>query len=827
MIKNEFKFLRQNKLLVFVLIVILLIPSIYAGMFLSSMWDPYGEIGKLPVAVVNQDVPVDYDGKTLSIGDSLETSLESNDSMDFHITDQKTAEEGLRDGNYYMVITIPEDFSKNASTMMDQNPKKMKLQYATNPGYNYISSKLSESAIKEIKANIISEVTTTYTEAVFASITDMGDGFSQAADGTSKLLDGMDTLNDGAATITDNLNLLANSSVTLQEGSATLDKGMGAYQEGVGKVDGGIGALSQGADKLTDGTKQLQAGSQALLTGVNTMKNQIDKSLTKENVSQIKTASSSLLTMNDSIQKLNTAVNGDGTEENKGIDISGIGEAAKSAGANLQTAGGSLNDAASNLVGNYAVTGQQADLGGGAQKVIAAYTALAMLYQDPSLSDTQRMQVAQAMQNLYDSNNQVQESTAYDYIVGAATNIKSAGSNVKGAGDSLAGLAQSDMSDQVATLQSSVNQLAAASNQLLPASSGAMNSLLSGLQNVQTGLGQTMATDGKTGIIEGMSSLNAGIENLNTGADSLQSGVGELKAGSTQLVEKGAELKSGTGKISDGTTKLSDGASALAQGSGDLQDGITTLIDGTTTLDNALQDGASAVADSAVTDSNIDMFVTPLTTEETQITTVANNGHAMAAYMMSVGLWVGCLAFCLMYPLVNYRDKLKNGFAWFASKAVIVYPMAIVMGILLYAVLHMTNGFEPIQTGNTILVSIVTAICFMSIMYFFNALLGKVGSFFMLVFMVLQLAGSAGTYPIEISGSFAAAIHKYVPFTYTVNAFRSAISGGAGIGNELRVLMVLAVIFMLLTVALFLYRANRIKAGKGIFYGWIEEHGLA
>ncbi len=97
----------------------------------------------------------------------------------------------------------------------------------------------------------------------------------------------------------------------------------------------------------------------------------------------------------------------------------------------------------------------------------------------------------------------------------------------------------------------------------------------------------------------------------------------------------------------------------------------------------------------------------------------------------------------------------------------------------------------------------------------------------MLVFMVLQLAGSAGTYPIEISGSFAAAIHRYVPFTYTVNAFRSAISGGAGIQNELIVLAVLTVIFMILTVLLFWYRAKRINAGEAVFYTWIEEHGRA
>ena len=62
------------------------------------------------------------------------------------------------------------------------------------------------------------------------------------------------------------------------------------------------------------------------------------------------------------------------------------------------------------------------------------------------------------------------------------------------------------------------------------------------------------------------------------------------------------------------------------------------------------------------------------------MTTVENNGHAMAPYMMSVGLWVGCLAFCLMYPLTEYKGKLKSGFAWWASKASVLYPVAVLQG---------------------------------------------------------------------------------------------------------------------------------------------------
>ena len=59
MIKKEWQRLIHNPLLLIVLAAIIMIPSIYAGLFLASMWDPYGELDKLPVAVVNKDIPVD------------------------------------------------------------------------------------------------------------------------------------------------------------------------------------------------------------------------------------------------------------------------------------------------------------------------------------------------------------------------------------------------------------------------------------------------------------------------------------------------------------------------------------------------------------------------------------------------------------------------------------------------------------------------------------------------------------------------------------------------------------------------------------------------
>ena len=111
MLKKEWKGLFQNKLMLLVIIAIIAIPTIYTTLFLGSMWDPYGNVDKLPVAVVNQDQKIKYEGKTLNVGKELVDNLMDNASMKFEEVTKEEAEQGIKDGKYYMVITIPNDFS--------------------------------------------------------------------------------------------------------------------------------------------------------------------------------------------------------------------------------------------------------------------------------------------------------------------------------------------------------------------------------------------------------------------------------------------------------------------------------------------------------------------------------------------------------------------------------------------------------------------------------------------------------------------------------------------------------------------------------------------
>ena len=91
MIKAEWKSIFKNPLMILVLTAIIAIPTIYSGLFLASMWDPYGNLDKLPVAVVNQDKSYNYNGKWINVGDELVKNLKENQSLQFNFVDQDAA----------------------------------------------------------------------------------------------------------------------------------------------------------------------------------------------------------------------------------------------------------------------------------------------------------------------------------------------------------------------------------------------------------------------------------------------------------------------------------------------------------------------------------------------------------------------------------------------------------------------------------------------------------------------------------------------------------------------------------------------------------------
>ena len=1016
MIKNEWKSLLKNKILLIVLIAVIAIPFIYAGLFLKSMWDPYGNLDKLPVAVVNEDRPVEYEGSTLCIGDDLTEALKDNDSLDFHFMDSARAQEGLENGTWYMVITIPEDFSRSAATLLDDEPQKMELKYATNPGTNYIASKMSGTALLRIRDEVATQVTETYAAIVFNRIAQAGSGLSEAADGSLRLSDGISDASGGSVSITDNLKKLADSTLVFSNGAGTLTKGLKEYTDAAARINAGASQLQRGTDSLTDalpgltggvdalnngvktytggvdaldanspqlsaGAQDLEAGAQSLAHGLDTLQAGADRYVSAVNtftqsasayaqgaeqlaqgagqlepLENLDQAASAVSRLNASVSEGDSSLKSSAEGLSDGLDslygrmqqlsedASVISSASpileESAGA-LRSASGTLSDTASQISAakdsvsavsdssiplvtscaadaNDRINTANGQLQGAKDTMTSSAASLEAVYGELAANDSVSPDALASLRQIIDSlgssAGSIREISGVetdDYTAGAQQIADTAADGLSSLDEAL-GTAAGQLNDAAAIVEenaSSIPDISADVFQDLTESAGVLcndaRQLSAGTAAVSDALaGLETQTEQFPAAAEGIKALNAGFDTLLSNNDALLGGADSLRAagtdvtggisgvrsgelavsdgvqmlgsgiraytggvssladnsatltdGAAKLADGAGALSSEAGQLSDGTAALAEGtaslagnndslnngAALLADGAGQLCDGASLLYDGSLQLDEGmaqLQDGAHVLADSLAEgadeaagmtagEETIHMFASPVNTDETQVTTVENNGHAMAPYMMSVGLWVGCLAFCLMYPLTKYNGKLRSGLAWWASKASILYPVAVLQGLMLIWLLHVIDGFTPAKMAETILFACLTAAAFTSVMYFFNLTLGKVGSFLMLIFMVVQLSGSAGTYPVEISPEFVADIHAYLPFTYTVDAFRSTISGGGSIRASVILLILLTVVFTGLTILQFHRMARRRRNSQPLLIDWLEEKGLA
>lgn len=282
MIKAEFENIAKHKILTATICAMMIIPFLYSVFFLKSVWDPYGNTGHLPVAVVNKDQSVKFQSKNFAVGDQLVDQLKENDDLDWHFVSAKKAQYGLSHKKYYMVITIPENFSKNATTVLNKKPKKMELTYKTNDSLNYIGEVISKQGATQVNASVKESVSEAYADTMFKVIKKVGGGFKTAANGAKKLSDGSKTLSDGLNTYTAGVDAVNKGVMTLNAGvvplgsgvlqlttgSSTLKNGIDTYTAGVDTVNGGVQTLKGSVPVLKSGVSQLYTGSSTLKDGV-------------------------------------------------------------------------------------------------------------------------------------------------------------------------------------------------------------------------------------------------------------------------------------------------------------------------------------------------------------------------------------------------------------------------------------------------------------------------------------------------------------------------------------------------------------------------------
>lgn len=796
--KEEWKHVLHSTWIKVVLIAITVIPMLYAGVFLGSMWDPYGNADKIPVAVVNHDKQVMYNDKSLHVGNDLVENLKNNKAMDFQFVDSSVAKEGLKQGTYYMMISIPENFSYNATTLLDREPQKMVLDYATNPGSNYIASKMDESAITKIKENVSATISQTYADTLLSQVKQLSVGLFDASEGTKKLAGGVDATSVGNTTIKESLTTLSNSSLTFYDGTTSFEQGLTSYVNGVATLQSGSLQLSNGLTSLQNNSSAFATGVRTLASGSTSLKVGLNEYM--DNVILIEQGVNQVASKSSALKQGMTSISMGATQ---------VSQASEQVAGGIQQVSTSLTTQLANSeagIKQLLAMNEQAIIDAGQQTTLQ--NAIVELQKMPEVTTNPALQSAL----LELQNNQTKAKSNSALFAANNEMMKQLETSLKTIQFVMNGDQQHmGLQPGMEAVNKGISSINAGLNDA-GGLVGGVDAYTTAVGQVQDGVQQLAARskdvrDATSQLTVGTTQLNQKTPALLEGIDKLYGGASSLYQGATQLTQNNTVLLQGVSSLENGSLQLSDGAKQIAAGSSTLGVGLDQLKKGATTLDHSLVEGANK-SNITSTKETSDMLATPLVVKNEQVTTVENNGEAMAPYMMSVGMYVACMAFTLMYPLLKNTNQTKSGFKMWLGKASVMYVVSTCMALFMVTSLILVNGLAPQQVLQTMLMACLIAAGFMSMIVFFNILCGKVGSFLVLIFMVFQLGGAAGTYPIETSSSFYNMIHPYMPFSYSVDAFRHTLAIGGSLMQDSIVFIGMILVFSLLSIVFYRWKVS-------------------
>ncbi|WP_067477213.1 YhgE/Pip domain-containing protein [Actinomadura hibisca] len=616
------------------LLFLLLVPLLYGGIYLWSNWNPYSKISQVPVAVVNEDRPVTVEGRDIDAGADFVAELKKERLLGWRFTDAAEASDGLKDGRYYAIITVPADFSAKLTSGAAGTPEQAAMSIRLDDANNFLVGIMAGTIQSELERKISAAAVTAYFEAAFGKLDELHDGLADAAKGSAELRDGLGQAKDGSAQLVGGLGeakqgtgALATGLGQAKKGSTQLVGGLNQARQGTGALATGLGQAKKGSTQLVGGLEQAQQGTGALATGLGQAKKG-----SSQLVGGLETADQGTGALAGGLRQLK---NGTG-QLAPGADrlAQGLHKLTTEAVPLADAASRSLPDLAALTV---AASGDAAELTKLATEVaehVAWLTGriddwlhgLADAHPDIAASPRyQRLQeavrnldgtVAQRLRELAAAYPEVARQPGYQEILQAAERLDATlHSKLNRLADRHPELLQdpvfqdilrladliADRTRRIAALAAGVNgsaqKIAADARTFqthVPALQKKISSAETGLLALDAGGGQVAA--GARQADAGTGRLLAGADALHAGSGKLLSGAQQLDSGNTRLLNGAQQLNAGSGKLLNGArqldagnTKLLGGAQQLNAGSGKLLNGARQLDAGNTKLLNGAQ----------------------------------------------------------------------------------------------------------------------------------------------------------------------------------------------------------------------------------------------
>ena len=684
-LKRDLSRIRGSVVALIVAVGLVIVPTLYAWFNIAGSWDPYGNTGNLKVAVANSDngymsdlIPV-----RVNIGDTVVSALRENDQLDWRFVSESDAVEGVRSGEYYAAVVIPENFSSRMMTVFSSDAEHAEIVYYENQKANAIAPRVTDKAASTVRQQI--------DETFAKTISDVGLAT------TSSLLEFMD--GDQIAAYAGNLSgTLAGAITTLRDASGSVDEFAGLLQSSTG---------------LLDSTSDLLASAGAA--------NEDAEALVGD-------AKTGLSGMHDALDAAVAAINQ------------------------------SLKDSA----GDYDAAAKAIDEAFGAADAHVSLTVTQL--RDASADVAKR---ASDMRDVQDN------------ILAVERDVE---------GSNLPEKLKAELVQKIDIVANTVGNVANQQELLAKHLSDAAASLETGAADARA-----KAQAVKDGIAEAKGSIGGVKDSYNA---TLKQQISDLSDAVADVARRGSDMADDLGAT---VTDLSHAASALSD---DLAGAHEVLAGASADLVSAADDlqRLKEGLDTAVTSGDLDRvreligsdpaaladaLAAPVALDRQAVYHIKNYGSAMAPFYTTLSIWVaGIVLAAMLKANVDEADVKALGnprlhelylgrYAFFALLA-FAQATLVCAGDLLFFGIQCEHPFQ------FMLVGWLAGFVFSNMIYTLTVSFGDIGKAIAVVLLVMQVAGSGGTFPIEMTADFFQAVYPFLPFTHAINAMHAAMAGAYG-----------------------------------------------
>lgn len=173
----------------------------------------------------------------------------------------------------------------------------------------------------------------------------------------------------------------------------------------------------------------------------------------------------------------------------------------------------------------------------------------------------------------------------------------------------------------------------------------------------------------------------------------------------------------------------------------------------------------------------------PVQVETHQVYATENYGSAVSPFYTTLALWVGGLLLTALIKVHPDSPELINGakpHELFFGRYLLFFVLGQVQAVITVLGDVYLLKIQCLDKGLFMLAACFTSFVFTLLIYALTVSFGDIGKALAVVMVVIQIAGSSGTYPIELLPVFFQKVYIYFPFPYAINAMRETISGRYG-----------------------------------------------